>query len=151
MAALTLLALISSGCARKDVAVAPCPAGDRMRGAAPPKGQELWCEKIVDGKPVKDGPFIVYGDNGRKMIQGTYRDGVQEGEWTMWYQSGQQSAVDHYHDGQQNGLHVSWFANGQKALKGNYRDGKREGAWTRWDPSGLTSKQQIYKDDRVVK
>ncbi|HLW70421.1 MAG TPA: hypothetical protein VKS22_07345 [Candidatus Binataceae bacterium] len=126
-----------------------CPAGATLKGAAPPNGRELWCEKIVDGAPVKDGPFIVYADGGGKLIEGTYRDGVQEGEWTTWYENGQRSAVDYFHRGLQDGPHLSWYANGQKAIEGNYRAGKREGVWTRWDPSGLTSRRERYAADKV--
>jgi hypothetical protein len=128
-----------------------CPAGATLKGSAPPKGHELWCEKIVEGAPLKDGPFVVYADDGGRLIEGAYRDGAQEGEWTTWYENGQRSAVDYYHHGLQDGLHVSWYANGQKAIEGNYRAGKREGVWTRWDPTGLTSKQEIYAGDKLVR
>jgi len=84
------------------------------------------------------------------MIRGTYRDGVQQGEWTTWYENGQRSAADYYRDGLQDGRHTSWYANGQKAIEGDYRAGKREGVWTRWDPSGLVHKEQIYSNDKVV-
>lgn len=132
-----------------DVALT-CPPGATLMGAPPPKGDEVWCQKIVDGKAIKDGLFIAYGDGGNKMIQGFYRDGIQEGEWTTWYASGQRSAVDHYRHGLQDGLHTSWYINGVKAIEGEYRMGQREGTWTQWDPSGLTSKQIIYRGDRQV-
>jgi hypothetical protein len=125
-----------------------CPAGDTLMGAPPPKGEEVWCQKIVEGKPVKDGIFVAYGAGTDRMIQGYYRDGVQDGEWTTWYENGVRSAIDHYRDGLQDGLHISWYANGVKALEGNYRAGKREGVWTRWDPTGITSKQETYRNDR---
>jgi hypothetical protein len=128
-----------------------CPAGATLKGAAPPQGREQWCEKIVDGAPVKDGRFLVYADGGGKLIDGSYRRGVQEGAWTTWYENGQRSAVDYYHRGMQDGLHVSWYANGRKALEGNYRAGKREGVWTRWDPTGLTRKQETYAADKLVR
>jgi hypothetical protein len=144
--------LCASSCRTSSTGVTlACPAGAILIGAAPPKGDEQWCQKIVDGKPVKDGLFIVYGEGGGKLIQGTYRDGVQEGEWTTWYVSGQRSAVDHFHDGVQDGLHTSWYVNGVKAIEGNYRMGKREGVWTRWDPTGYTSRQMTYRDDRIVR
>jgi len=127
-----------------------CPPGATLMGAPPPQGQEVWCQKTVGGKAIKYGLFIVYGDGGDKLIQGSYRDGVQEGEWTTWYASGQRSAVDHYRHGLQDGLHTSWYINGAKAIEGEYRMGQREGTWTQWDPSGLTSKQSIYRDGHKV-
>lgn len=149
-ALVTVLGAVASGCNR-DAAGLPlsCPAGAVLMGAPPPQGEEVWCQKMVGGKPVKDGIFVAYGTGTDRMIQGYYRDGVQEGEWTTWYENGQRSAVDHYRDGAQDGLHTSWYANGVKALEGSYRDGKREGVWTRWDPTGLTSTREVYRDDRV--
>ena len=148
-----ILAIVTTiaACHRDSGSLAlTCPAGAILMGAPPPKGGEVWCQKIVGGKPVKDGVFVAYGAGTDRMIQGYYRNGVQDGEWTTWYENGQRSAVDHYRDGRQDGLHTSWYANGVKALEGNYRRGKREGVWTRWDPTGFTAKQETYRDDRQV-
>lgn len=149
-AALTLC-IGATACNRPHKTSLSCPAGSTLMGAPPPKGEEVWCQKMVGGKAVKNGMFIVYNDSGGRMIEGNYRDGVQEGDWTMWYENGQRSAIDHYQNGLQDGWHISWYANGRKALEGSYREGKREGVWTRWDPSGLTSKEIRYKDGKVIK
>jgi hypothetical protein len=142
---------LSFSCRRATEQPLTCPSGATLMGASPPKGAEVWCQKIVNGKPVKDGIFIAYGTGGGKMLEGYYRDGKQDGQWTMWYENGARAAVDHYRGGVQDGPHTSWYANGVKSVEGNYRNGKRKGVWTRWDPSGLTSHQQIYKDDKVVR
>src|SRR6266849_3395977 len=47
-----------------------CPPGATLMGAPPPKGEEVWCQKIVNGKRVKDGIFIAYGTGGGKMLEG---------------------------------------------------------------------------------
>jgi hypothetical protein len=150
-AILILLAFALDACRASSTDTAlTCPPGATLMGAPPPKGEEVWCQKTVDWKPIKDGLFIAYGDGGAKMIQGFYRDGIQEGEWTSWYASGQRSAVDHYRNGLQEGLHTSWYINGVKAIEGEYRMGQREGTWTQWDPTGFTSKQIIYRNGRKV-
>ncbi len=138
-------------CNRPRQTIPSCPPGSNLMGAAPPKGQEVWCQKLIGGPAVKNGIFIVYNDGGGKMIEGDYRDGVQQGTWTMWYENGQRSAIDHYRNGLQDGVHISWYADGKKAIEGNYRAGKREGIWTRWDPSGLTHKQEVYRDGKLIK
>jgi hypothetical protein len=155
-ASITLLAMVLGvttvvGCRTRERATLNCPAGDSLTGAPPPRGSEQFCQKMVAGKLVKDGPFVVYADAGSKLIEGNYRNGVQEGEWTTWYENGQRSAIDYFHNGQQDGLHISWYANGQKAIQGNYRAGKRIGVWTHWDPSGVSSRHETYRDDHVVK
>jgi MORN repeat variant len=151
IAAVAIAAATLASCRRGPAAVSlSCPAGATLMGAPPPKGEEVWCQKTVGGKAVKDGLFVAYGTGADRLIQGYYHDDKQDGEWTTWYENGQRSAVDHFRDGVQNGLHISWYANGVKALEGKYRDGKREGKWTRWDPTGLMSKHEFYRDDRRV-
>jgi hypothetical protein len=121
-----------------------CPPGAVLMGAPPPRGEELWCQKTVDGKPVKSGAFILYGESGGRVLEGSYQDGKQDGEWTMWYANGQRASIDHYRDGMHDGPHISWYANGNKAIEGEFHNGKRQGAWTRWDPSGLKSEKLSY-------
>jgi hypothetical protein len=158
IAALTLpilLGLALNGCKLADtnkVAAVPksCPDGAELKGAPPPDGTEIWCEKEVGGIPVKDGAFVVYNLSGARMIEGNYHDGQQSGEWTMWHANGQRSSVDHYTDGVQNGMHTSWYSNGSKAIEGEYRDGKREGVWHRWDPNGFKEWTDVYKDDEKI-
>ncbi|HZO83206.1 MAG TPA: hypothetical protein VFB33_16040 [Candidatus Binataceae bacterium] len=153
-AMLLVLALVSAGCkaAKQQVAATPksCPDGAELKGAPPPEGTEIWCEKEVGGVPVKDGVFVTYNLNGDRMLEGYYHDGKQTGEWTMWYNNGQRASVDHYKDGVQDGEHISWYANGAKAIEGNYRGGKREGVWHRWDANGLRMWTDVYQDDLKV-
>jgi len=127
-----------------------CPPGATLMGEPPPNGQEQWCQKIVNGQPVKEGPFTLYFPNGAKMIEGQYQDGKQAGEWETWYQNGQRSAVDHFRDGIQDGLHLSWYDNGQPSAQGAYVKGKRQGVWKRWDPNGFRNWEEVYKDDKKI-
>lgn len=151
VASVVIAALVSCCKRTAPMALPPCPHGATLMGAPPPRGEEQWCQKIVNGKPVKDGVFVAYGSGGDRMIEGHYRDGAQIGEWTLWYDNGQRAAVDHYVNGVRNGAHTSWYANGVKAIEGDYRDGRRDGTWTRWDSLGLTSKQEVYRDGRRVR
>jgi hypothetical protein len=127
-----------------------CPDGAELKGAPPPDGTEIWCEKDVGGVPVKDGPYVVYNLNGKVMIEGNYKDGKQSGEWTMYHPNGQRASVDYYTDGVRNGIHTSWYGNGQKAIEGEYRDDKREGVWHRWDPNGFREWTDVYKNDEKI-
>src|SRR5208337_3850709 len=117
----------------------PCPPGSRPMGEAPPNGSETWCAKTVNGNDVKEGPFVIYRDDGSKMIQGEYHDGKQSGEWTQWFDNGQKASIDHYQDGVQEGEHVGW-----------YKNGKREGVWKRWDPQGFKNWEETYRADKKI-
>ncbi len=85
LAALTTLPIFAC---RHVEAPPSCPPGAKLMGVPPPKGAEVWCQKSVDGRPVKDGLFIVYTTGGSKMVEGVYRNGIQDGEWVLWYENG---------------------------------------------------------------
>jgi len=145
-AATAAMLLVAVGCKN----VPACPPGAKLMGQAPPEGQQVWCQKIVDGKPVKEGPFILYHPDGSKMLQGQYHNGKQTGEWTMWYTNGRIRSSDHYRDGVRDGEHISWYTNGQISTRGRYVNGKRDGVWKRWGPSGIRNWEEVYKNGRKI-
>ena len=155
---LILPAAIFLACKPAGEALPTCPPGTRAVGEPPPEGQEVSCAKVADGKvvvdadgkPVKEGPFVLFRPDGSKMMQGSYRDGKQDGEWTLWYENGVKQSLDHYRNGLQNGDHSGWYPDGKIAAMGKYRDGKREGAWKRWDPQGFRNWEEIYRDDKKI-
>jgi MORN repeat variant len=128
----------------------PCPEGTKAMGSPPPQGDETWCQKIVDGQPVKDGPFVLWRESGLRMMQGNYTDGKQDGEWTMWYDNGQKKSIDHYKSGVQEGEHIGWYTNGKIDAMGQYKNGKREGVWKRWDPQGFRNWEETYQDGKRI-
>ena|SRR5208282_264375 len=147
---LFLPVLILSACKAGDSPSAACPPGTQVMGEPPPNGQETWCQKIINGEAVKDGPFTLYRPDGSPMMRGQYHDGKQDGEWTLWYDNGQKSSIDHYKDGVQDGEHTGWYTNGKISAMGQYKDGKREGVWKRWDAQGFKNWEEVYKDDNRV-
>ena len=144
--AILILATVFAACK----AAPTCPPGTKQVGAGPPNDSEIECVKTVNGQDVKEGPFVIYHDDGSKMLQGEYHDGKQTGEWTRWYDNGQKASVDHYKDGVQDGEHTGWYTDGKIAAIGMYRDGKRDGVWKRWDPQGFKNWEETYKDDKKI-
>jgi antitoxin component YwqK of YwqJK toxin-antitoxin module len=141
---------IASCQSKKNGPEISCPSGDQLVGAPPPDGQEIACQKTVNGQPVKDGPMIVYRDSGMKMLEGNFKDGRQTGEWTMWYDNAQEKSVDHYVDGVQQGEHIGWYSNGQISAKGQFKDGQQDGVWKRWDPNGIRNWEETWKDGKRI-
>jgi antitoxin component YwqK of YwqJK toxin-antitoxin module len=141
-----LLLLFAAACERGPT----CPEGAQLMGAPPPEGEQVWCQKVVDGKPVKHGIFILYAPGGLKLIEGTYVDGKQHGEWTLYYDNGLKQTVDNFKHGVQDGPFMSWHPNGKIATMGQYVNGKREGVWKRWDSEGFKNWEEVYKDDKRV-
>jgi hypothetical protein len=155
--AVVVLMLALGACERGPT----CPGGTKKMGAGPPNGQEVWCVKanpatgdpVLDaktGKPIKEGPFVLYSSEGQKILEGTYSNGRQVGRWVSYYDNGQPQTLDEYQDGVQQGRHLSWYANGQKATEGEYVAGKREGQWHHWDVTGLKNWDEQFKNDQKV-
>ena len=51
----------------------PCADGTKLRGGAPPKDTEQWCEKVDDfGDTIRVGPYSAWFANGTKQAVGQY-------------------------------------------------------------------------------
>ena len=45
---------------------------------------------------VRDGVWVVWYENGRKKEEGIIRDGVETGEWTYWDEKGKVTEVKNF-------------------------------------------------------
>lgn len=71
------------------------------------------------------GPYVVCYENGQKMREGHYFNGVKDGFWTRW------------------------FANGQKNAEGVYKQGKLEGLWRMWNIDGSNMNETFFRKGRL--
>jgi antitoxin component YwqK of YwqJK toxin-antitoxin module len=66
--------------------------------------------------PNQEEPFtgknLCKYENGQKKVEGSYKDGKEDGKWTWWYE------------------------NGQIQSEANWKDGKID-EWTRWNENGI--------------
>ena len=127
----------SSGAARVDVAL--------------PSGPASWCQRPArDGLPHREGPFVAWYPDGRRKIEGAYRDGVADGAWTYWSPDGRKREAGQYRNGREEGPWVRWHTTGALAEAGVYRDGRREGRWTFWFANGEKARAAEYQADASV-
>jgi antitoxin component YwqK of YwqJK toxin-antitoxin module len=56
-------------------------------------------------------------------IQGTFKDGNQDGLWVGYHENGQLWWKATFKDGKADGPSVSYYDNGQLSLEGTYKDG----------------------------
>ncbi len=87
---------------------------------------------------------IGYYPDGQKRIEGEYRDGKREGQWTYWFSNGNRWSEARYKTGLRNGKSTVWYENGRKYFEGSYRMGERTGRWRFWDEEGNLLKQVNY-------
>ena len=72
-----------------------------------------------DGK--QDGLWTMWYENGQKRWEGTYKGGKLDGLVTIWWENGQKmDEINGIVDGERNGKSTSWYENGQKKSEGNY-------------------------------
>ena len=90
---------------------------------------------LKDGK--EDGKWISWYENGQKQIEGTYKDGKPEGKVTYWSPDDKESSEMIWKNGEQWDGKKLWFhdVGGQRLLELIYKDGK-EISSTWWDEDG---------------
>lgn len=142
-----------------------CPPGTTMKGAAPPTGDRMWCER---GDATLHGPVVEWFADGQRKAAGEYRDGRKHGVWKTFYDDGKPRAEEHWVKGQPSGTWTTWFADGTPATEalhraggvveltayrpdgskqrhGTYVNGREDGEWTEWDAAGVAT-IAVWKD-----
>ena len=76
-----------------------------------------------------DGPFTELWPNGKKRVEGTYKNKELSGPYKEWHENGQICEEGSYIDGKKHGPYKEWHENGQKRSEGSYIDGKERGQW----------------------
>jgi hypothetical protein len=66
--------------------------------------------EVRDG--VRDGKYVLYYDNGRKYVEGFYKNGKENGKWISWHRNGQKSTECFWKDGQEHGKKMEWDEKG---------------------------------------
>jgi len=103
-----------------------------------------------DGK--ENGLWTEWYENGQKKKKETYKDGEEVGKWTYWYENGQKMKGEtyRYRDGEEVGKWTQWYENGQKMYEVNYKDGWKDGLYTSWYKNGQKLKEETYKDGKLI-
>lgn len=101
-------------------------------------------EKSLEGKKLREGPFISYHDNGRIHKSGSYKNGLKTGEWKEFDKYGKLTKILTYEKGKINKRSrpdkIKEFAtfhdNGRLKEKGKTKNGKRDGEWNFYNKNG---------------
>ncbi len=100
-----------------------CPPGASVRGARPPQGLEIWCEK----EGLKHGPHASWYRDGRPATAGLFRNDEREGVWLRYNPKGGLDASASFEGGIQHGAMRTYDAFGRV---------ERETLWVDGVPSG---------------
>ena len=82
------------------------------------------------------------------QYQGSFKNGVKDGDWVWYQENGQSSLKNNYKNGKAEGAYFSYYEDGQLSFKGNYKNGKKEGAFVSYHEDGTVFKPMsgTFKD-----
>ena len=125
-------------------------------------------------KPYTGRVFDLYKSTGEKKLDGKYRKGLMNGEWTYYHENGQIREQGRFIDGDgstpdgvypdwmadslisilppfdgRSGKWTYWYGDGQKRSEGTYKDGKFDGKLTEWYETGQKERETTYKDGNL--
>ncbi len=102
--------------------------------------------RFSDNHIEADGIYREFYPNGQLFVEGRFRRGRQQGEWTYYFDNGKINRKATFDKGQPEGPREIYRADGTLAAKRDFRDGKRHGEWTTYDETG---KQPLREEHYV--
>jgi len=93
-----------------------------------------------------DGIYREFYPNGQVFVEGKFRRGRQEGEWTYYFDNGKINRKATFKNGQPDGPREIFRADGTLVSKRGFREGRRDGEWTTYDKAG---KQPLHEEHYV--
>ena len=115
---------------------------------------------------VLDGPYTEFFDriNGKKKVEGFYKNGKKEGVWKYYGNDGKVINQECWKDGRReyrdyklgtktyfkddvlDGPYTEFFdkIDGKKKVEGFYKEGKKEGVWKYYDKDGTVIRQEYW-------
>jgi antitoxin component YwqK of YwqJK toxin-antitoxin module len=100
----------------------------------------------AEGQPDRHGAWTAWHPNGQPQVEGRFKVGKPEGEFTWYYSNGQKSAEGSYRSGERHGVWNWWHDNGLKSSSGEFIEGKPAGHWTWWNADGKVAQKADFAD-----
>ena len=112
------------------------------------KGRLRSLEYVTKGVP--SGPFRIWHPNGIPQSEGFFREGMEDGVWTLWFENGKKREMKIFEKGAMEGPYAWWHSNGQLRAEGDFKRGKKEGIWILYDKLGNQEKCLTYSNGELV-
>ncbi|MDQ7948465.1 MAG: hypothetical protein REI78_00715 [Pedobacter sp.] len=111
-----------------------------------PHGKFTFYDNIERFNVNHETNFKIKGKTRFLSQQGTFVDGKENGEWTLYYPDGNVMNVQHYLSGKLHGEFISFDKYGKIVAKGNYVNGLKDGDWIL-----ESGKQKSYYEKGILK
>lgn len=109
----------------------------------------LESEQIYDDKGVEQGQWTFYYDNGRKKTVQNFKDGLTHGPFTLYYRDGTLKRTGNYADDELEGLVTFYNSLGVKTRTEEYSKGELNGAYITYYPNGQQEYVLNYVNGKV--
>jgi len=96
------------------------------------------------------GPYVTYSKNGKRIEQGSYKDGERDGMWKTWDELGTQLSEINYRNGVFNGMCKINYANGRPQTLGLYENGKENGFWKSFMEDGTVQTTRQFERGELI-
>lgn len=100
---------------------------------------------------MKEGHFVYYYENGRKMTEADYAGNEVEGIYREWFPSGNPKLYSEIREGDLDGPYRTWGENGVKQLDIGYRQGALDGKFISYYENGAPVRKDAYSKGELVK
>ena len=111
-------------------------------------GETVKFEDLVEreGLHYKKSSQVPFTGEVTGRYQGKLKNGLREGPWVVYHDNGQLSRKGDFKNGEEEGPLVVYYENGRLSFKGNYKNGEKEGAWVRYYDNGQLNWKGTYKN-----
>ena len=128
------------------------------------KNLEIEQSRLVEKKQkavkrvLKNGPIIIYHDNGRVKEKGQYEQGKKNGKWRIYNSKGTLVLIITYEMGEVLNEEkpdiilesATYHDNGRIKEQGLTRNGQRHGEWKKYDQKGDLVLVAVFEDGKLI-
>lgn len=95
------------------------------------------------------GTGINFFKNGKKQYSTTYKNGLKEGEWRIWFPNGNVNKIGNTLNGEEHGIYQEFYEEGQIKYEYHYDLGKKINVWKSWYENGQQWTSRDFKNDKL--
>lgn len=96
------------------------------------------------------GPFAEYYINGKKRGEGLFKNGLPEGNRTVYFPDGKVQFTKNFINGLEHGEFKQFFPNGRLEQEGVFNEAKKDGIWKLWYSTGEIKKEITFKNGKAI-
>jgi TonB family protein len=100
---------------------------------------------------VKNGHFVYFYQNGKKMSEANFLENQAEGEYYEWYSNGNKKSLTTIRNGIMDGDYKTWKENGIPQLEISYKKGELDGTFISYYDNGKPVRKDVYSNGEIKK